>query len=190
MNWSVGIEQKLPAEIYASVNFLDKRDTNDFVYALQSPPPALYGTYLLNNSRTENYHSVDVNLRHTFAHGYVLFGSYTRSSARTNAALEYIPTLSVLGPQASGPLPWDVPNRFFSWGWLPVPKLKSWDFVYTADWRTGFPFTSVARQSAGRRRARLTAFSRLFLPKSGTAVWRFHLRGYYFGLRGVIENIN
>jgi hypothetical protein len=188
LNWSIGIEQKLPAEIYASVNFLDKRDTNDFVYALQSPPPALYGTYLLNNSRTENYHSVDVNLRHTFAHGYVLFGSYTRSSAHTNAALEYIPTLSVLGPQASGPLPWDAPNRFFSWGWLPVPKLKSWDFVYTADWRTGFPFTSVDanQQVVGEPGSR--RFPDFFSLSPGLE-WRFHLRGYYFGLRGVIENI-
>ncbi|HZD48108.1 MAG TPA: hypothetical protein VE178_05115, partial [Silvibacterium sp.] len=189
LNWSVGIEQKLPAEIYASVNFLDKRDTDDFVYALQSPPPALYGTYLLNNSRTENYHSVDVNLRRTFEHGYVLFGSYTRSYAHTNAALEYIPTLSVLGPQASGPLPWDVPNRFFSWGWLPLPKLKSWDFVYTVDWRTGFPFTTVNanHQVVGEPGSR--RFPDFFSLSPGLEL-RFHLRGYYFGLRGVIENIS
>jgi hypothetical protein len=188
LNWSVGVEQKLPAEIYASVNFLDKRATDEFAYALQNPPPALYGTYLLTNSRTSDYRSVDVNLRHTFARGYVLFGSYTRSYTHTNAALEYTPTLSVLGPQASGPQPWDAPNRLLSWGWLPVPKLKSWDFVYTADWRTGFPFNSVDADqelsgAPGSRR-----FPDFFSASPGLE-WRFHFRGNYFGLRGVIENI-
>src|SRR5271155_660477 len=188
LNWSVGIEHKLPAEIYAAVNFLDKRGTNAFVYDLESPPPALSGTYLLNNSRTANYHSVDVNLRRNFEHGYVLFGSYTHSYAHSNAALEYIPTLSVLGPQASGPLPWDAPNRVFSWGWLPVPKLKSWDFVYTADWRTGFPYTSVDanQQVVGEPGSRRFPD---FLSLSPGLEWRFHFRGSYFGLRGVIENV-
>jgi hypothetical protein len=188
LNWSVGIERKLPAAIYASVNFLDKHGTNAFVYTVQSPPPALSGTYLLNNSRKESYDSVSLNLRHTFAHGYVLFGSYTRSSTHTNAALEYSPTLSVLGPQASGPLQWDAPNRLLSWGWLPVPKLKNWDFVYTADWRTGFPYTSVNanQQMVGEPNSR--RFPDYFSLSPGLE-WRFHFRGYYFGLRGVIENI-
>jgi len=188
VNWSVGIECKLPAAIYASVNFLGKHGTDAFVYNIQSPPPALAGTYLLNNSREESYYSVDLKLRHTFANGYVLFGSYTRSSAHTNAALEYSPTLSVLGPQASGPLPWDTPNRVLSWGWLPVPKLKNWDFVYTADWRTGFPYTSVNanHQVVGAPNSR--RFPDYFSLSPGLE-WRFHFRGYYFGLRGVIENI-
>ncbi|HTZ90089.1 MAG TPA: hypothetical protein VMA71_07105 [Alloacidobacterium sp.] len=188
VNWSLGIEHKLPAAIYASVNYLNKHGTDAFVYDIQSPPPALYGTYLLNNSRTENYYSVDFSLRHTFAHGYVLFGSYTRSSAHTNAAVEYSPTLSELGPQASGPLPWDAPNRVLSWGWLPVPKLKNWDFVYTADWRTGFPYTSVNanQQAVGEPNSRRFPD---YLSLSPGLEWRFHFRGYYFGLRGVIENI-
>ena len=72
--------------------------------------------------------------------------SYTHSSAHTNAALDYLPTPSPLGAQQSGPLPWDVPNRVISWGWLPVPfaKLrKRWDFVYLFDRHTGFPYTAV-----------------------------------------------
>jgi hypothetical protein len=187
LNWSVSVEHRLPAAIYASVNFLDKHGTDGFVYAIQSLPPSLFGTYILNNSRQEHYYSVDLNLRHTFARGYVLFGSYARSYAHTNAALEYRPTLSVLGPQASGPLPWDTPNRVLSWGWLPVPKLKNWDFVYTVDWRTGFPFTSV---DANHRVAGEPGSLRFpnYLSLSPGLEWRFHLRGSYFGLRGVIEN--
>jgi len=189
LNWSIGIEQKLPAAIYASVSFLDKRGTDVLVYSNPSPPPALSGTYLLNNSRGQDYHSVNVTTRHTFERGYVLFGAYTRSYTHTNAALEYIPTLSVLGPQAGGPLPWDSPNRLLSWGWLPVPKLKSWDLVYTVDWRTGFPYTSIDanQQVVGEPGSRRFPD---YLSFSPGLEWKFHFRGSYFGLRGVIENIS
>jgi hypothetical protein len=188
LNWSVGVEQKLPAAIYASVGFLDKHGTDVLVYDNPGPPPTLTGTYFLNNSREQNYHAVTVTGRRTFERGYVLFGAYTRSSATTNAALEYYPTLSVLGPQASGPLPWDSPNRLLSWGWLPVPKLKRWDLVYTVDWRTGFPYTSVNanQQVAGPPGSR--RFPDYFSFSPGLE-WKFHFRGSYFGLRGVIENI-
>ena len=79
------------------------------------------GNYQLTNLRQDHYHSIEVDAKRLFTNGYALFGSYTRSSARTNAALNYTPTLSTLGPQQSGPLAWDAPNRVISWGWLPVP---------------------------------------------------------------------
>jgi len=188
LNWSVGVEQKLPAAIYASVSYLNKHGTNVLVYDNPSPPPTLTGTYYLNNSRDQNYHAVTVTGRRTFEGGYTVFGAYTRSSATTNAALEYFPTLSVLGPQASGPLPWDSPNRLLSWGWLPVPKLKRWDFVYTVDWRSGFPFTSVNanQQVVGEPGSRRFPD---YLSLSPGLEWKFHFHGSYFGLRGVIENI-
>ena len=97
----------------------------------------------------------------------------------------------MLGPQQSGPLPWDTPNRVISWGWLPflVPWFKkNWDFVYTLDWQTGFPFTAVDANhvvvgaAGGQRFPDYAAFS-------PGLEWRFHFRGSYFGLRGVIENI-
>jgi len=188
LNWSIGVEQKLPAAIYASASFIDKHGTDVLVYDNQSPPPTLTGTYSLNNSREQNYHAVTVTARHTFERGYVLFGAYTRSYAHTNAALEYIPTLSILGPQAAGPLFWDSPNRLLSWGWLPVPKLKRWDFVYTVDWRTGFPYTSINanQQVVGEPGSRRFPD---YLSISPGLEWKFHFRGAYFGLRGIIENI-
>ena len=190
LNSSIGIEKKLPHEIYASVNFLDKRIDNGFVYANQGGASALSGTYLLTNGKNDHYHSIEVSARHTFAREYTLFASYTRSSATTNAALDYIPAVSVLGPQQSGPLAWNVPNRLISWGWLPfpLPKLKkSWDIVYALDWHSGFPYTSVNanREVVG------PAGSRNFpdyISFSPGVEWKFHLRGAYFGLRGVMEN--
>jgi hypothetical protein len=189
LNWSVGIEQKLPAAIYASVSYLDKHSTNVFVYSNPSPPPALFGTYSLVNSRVQDYRSVNISARHTFEGGYVLFGAYTWSYAHTSAAVEYVPTLSELGPQAGGPLPWNTPNRIISWAWLPVPRLKRWDFVYTVDWRTGFPYTSVNanQQVIGQPGSRRFPDYFSFCPG---LEWKFHFRGTYFGLRGVIENVS
>jgi hypothetical protein len=190
LNWSIGVDKKLPHEVYASVNFLDKCIYDGFVYANQNGPSALSGTYLLTNQRKDHYDSIELSARHTFARDYTLFASYTRSSARTNAALDYIPTLSLLGPQQSAPLAWDVPNRLISWGWLPfpLPKIKkSWDLVYALDWHSGFPYTSV---NANRQVVGPAGSAKFpdYVSFSPGVEWKFHLRGAYFGLRGVIEN--
>lgn len=194
LNWSVGVQHKLPGQIYAGANYMQKRLSNVFVYANQGGTGAQPGNYALTNARQDHYYSVELDARRTFAGGYTLFGSYTRSSAVTNAALNYVPTIPILGPQQSGPLSWDVPNRLISWGWLPAwaPKLPSvhrnWDFVYTLDWHTGFPFDSV---DDNQRLAGAPGSHRFpdYLSFSPGLEWRFHFRGKYFGLRGSIENI-
>ncbi len=190
INWSVGVERKLPGSMYAGLNFLQKRTNDGFVYANQQGPEALSGNYLLTNTRQDHYVSEEFDLSRTFVNGYRLFAAYTHSSARTNAALDYVPTVSLLGPQQSGPLAWDVPNRVISWGWLPLllPKLKkSWDFVYTLDWHTGFPFDAVNANQQVVGAAGSLRFPD-YLSFSPGLEWRFHFRGSYFGLRGVLEN--
>ncbi len=100
------------------------------------------------------------------------------------------PLYPLLGPQQSGPLAWDVPDRVISWGWLPLllPKLKkSWDFVYTLDWHTGFPFDAVNANQQVVGPAGSLRFPD-YLSFSPGLEWRFHFRGSYFGLRGVLEN--
>ncbi len=190
LNWSVGIEQKLPGTIYAGLNFMQKRTSNIFTYANQSDPSALSGNYLLTNARTDRYTQVEIQARHTFSDGFALFGAYTRSSARTNAAIAYLPTPSPWGPQQSGPVAWDTPNRILSWGWLPVPLprfRKKWRFVYTEEWQNGYPITSVdsSQQVVGAVGSHSFPNFTNFSP--GLA-WRFHFRGEYWELRGVMEN--
>ena len=190
VNWSIGVERRLPGSIYAKANFLQKRTTDGFVYANQSGPSALSGPYLLTNSLVDHYTSEEIEARRSFRHGYTLFAAYTHSSARTNAALDYVPTISLLGPQQSGPLNWNVPNRVISWGWLPLllPRLKnSWDFVYTLDWQTGFPFDAVNANLQVVGPAGSLRFPNYFSFSPGLE-WRFHFHGSYFGLRGVLEN--
>ena len=190
LNWSLGLQHKLPWSIFAGANFLQKRTSDVFTYMNQSGPAALSGNYQLTNQRLDHYNSIEFDARRLFANGYSLFGSYTHSSARTNAALNYTPTISVLGAQQSGPLAWDTPNRTISWGWvpLPLPKLrKSWDFVYLLDWHNGFPYTPV---NATRQVMGVAGSQRFpdYVNLSPGLEWRFHLRGAYFGLRGVMEN--
>jgi hypothetical protein len=196
VNWSVGLERKLPWSILAGANFVEKRTTNVFTFAEfvkqcgSGVPAANCFDYLLTNGREDRYRSEEFNLKKLFANGDALFASYTHSSARTNAALEYLPTPSPLGAQQSGPLAWDVPNRVIAWGWLPVPLkfLKNrWDFVYLLDTHTGFPYTAVnaADQVVGAAGAqRFPAF----VDFSPGLEWKFHFRGQYWGLRGVMEN--
>jgi hypothetical protein len=194
LNLSAGIEHKLPGQIYLGANFLQKRLSNEFAYANQNGTGAEPGNYILTNARQDHYQSEEVDARRSFAGGYTLFASYTHSSATTNSALDYVPTIPILGAQQSGPLAWDTPNRLISWGWLPAwaPKLptvrKNWDFVYTVDWHTGFPFDSI---DANANLVGPPGSHRFpdFLSVSPGLEWRFHFRGKYFGLRGLVENI-
>ena len=104
LNWSAGVERKLPWSIYAGANFLEKRTSNVFTFANQSGPTALAGDYQLTNGRQDHYGSEEFDARRLFGNEYTVYVSYTHSSARTNAALDYLPTPSPLGPQQSGPL--------------------------------------------------------------------------------------
>lgn len=190
LNWSVGAEQKIPGSIFLAANLIRKRVSDEFTYANQTSPTAVFGTYSLTNSRQDRDNLAEIEARRFFSGGYTLFAAYTRSSARTNAAIDYLPTLSMLGPEQAGPLPWDAPNRVLSWGWLPFPLpgfRRSWDFVYSLDWRTGFPFTAINANQQVVGAAGSDRFPDSFSFSPGLE-WRFHFRGSYFGLRGVIEN--
>jgi hypothetical protein len=186
LNWSLGLEQKLPKEIFLRLNFIQKRaaDQFTFVNSVQSGK----SIYMLANTRHDHYHSIEISARRAFTHGYSMFASYVRSSATTDAALDYSPTLSVLGPQSSGPLPWDAPNRLIAWGWLPVPRTKRLDFVYALDWHSGYPFTSVTANLELVGRPNSQRFPD-YLSFSPGLEFRFHFHKTYFGLRGVAENI-
>lgn len=190
INWSIGLEQKLPAAVYLKFNFIQKRVSNEFTYANAASPTALSGIYTLTNARTDRDNVTEIEARRTFGHGYTLFGAYTHATTLTNAAIDYVPTVSWLGPQQSGPLAWDTPNRVLSWGWVPflLPGFqKHWDFVYTWDWHTGFPYTAI---NAGYQVVGAAGSRRFpnYVDFSPGLELRFHFRGRYFGLRGVMEN--
>jgi hypothetical protein len=188
INWSVGLERKLPAAIYLKAEFLEKRGSRGFAYNM---PSGSSGNFILENTRDDRYNAFEVSLRHNFRESYMLMGSYTRSRLHSNQALDFSVDNSLLGPQQPGPYTWDTPNRFLSWGYVPffkLPIIHQTEIAYSLETRTGFPFNVTNDQQQlvgppGSRRFPDYFSLNLFLEK------RFHLFGYFWELRGGFDNI-
>ena len=188
LNWSVTLEKKLPAAIYLKADFLDRRGTDGFVYDLS---PATPGDFILQNTRADHYHALQISLRHNFRETYMIMGSYTRSSAHTNQALDFNVDNPILSAQQPGPFPWDTPNRFLSWGYFPLfklPIIHQLEVAYSLEARTGFPFNLLTDQrqligNPGSQRFPEYFSLNLQLEK------RLHLFGYYLAVRGGFDNI-
>lgn len=142
-NASVAFEQKLPRTTYLRIELMDRRARNIWTFvnpgASTSPDGPFSGQFILTNNRRDHYDSAGLSVRHVFKQNHVVFASYTRSRALTNADFGYSLDNVLFSPQAGGPLAWDSPNRFLSWGWLPFTHKT--DLAYTLDWRSGFPFS-------------------------------------------------
>lgn len=189
LNWSLGLEQKLPGAIYLKAEFLQKNGAHGLVYDTENGQPG--GNFNLQNTREDRYHSFQISLRRAFRHRYSIFGSYTRSGSRSNQVLDFNVDSPILSPQAAGPYPWDAPNRFLSWGLVPffkLPIIHEIDIAYVLEARSGFPFnvTNDLQQLVeppGSRRFPSYFSLNLFAEK------RFHAFGRYWALRGGLENI-
>ena len=189
LNWSLGLEKKLPAAIYLKAEFLEKRGSRGFVY---NTAEATTGDFTLENTRDDRYDALQIKLRHNFRESYMVMGSYTRSRAHSSQALDFNVDNPVLSGQQPGPYPWDAPNRFLSWGYLPffkLPLVHQLEVAYSMEARTGFPFSLLNQQqelvsAVGAERFPAYFSLNLQLEK------RFHFLGYYLALRGGFDNIN
>jgi len=143
LNWSLGLERKFPGSIYVTVEFLQKQGAHGLAYVNRSldlsGQPG--GRYELTSHRQDRYDSLHITARRTLKGNYVVLASYTRSAARSSAVLDFTIDNPIFSQQAGGPLPWDAPNRFLSWGWLPL--VKGFDLAYSLDWRDGYPFSLI-----------------------------------------------
>jgi hypothetical protein len=137
INWSIGVERKLPGDVYLQVNVLQKRGFDGFAYESGADNVVSPGqnSFVLRQNRRDRYDSFEITARKSVKAGYSLFASYVRSSARSNAVLDFTLNNLIIAQQAGGPLGWDAPNRLLSWGWLPL--IKGFDFAYSIDWRDG-----------------------------------------------------
>jgi hypothetical protein len=189
LNWSLGLEKKLPRAIYMKAEFMEKRGSRGFVY--NTPNGATGGDFVLENTRDDRYDGFQVSLRHNFHESYMVMGSYTRSRAHSNQALDFNVDSPILSPQQPGPYSWDAPNRFLSWGYVPffkLPILHQTEIAYSMEARTGFPFSITNNQlqlvgEPGSHRFPEYFSLNVQLEK------RFHLFGYYWALRGGFDNI-
>jgi hypothetical protein len=188
INWSLGLERKLPAQIYLKAEFIQKRGVHDFAYntAGSVPPISADGNFLLQNTRQDHYDSFQVNIRRSFLKGHLLMASYTHSKSNSNQVLDFNVDNPIFNAQLPGPYPWDTPNRVLSWGLLPL--LKGFDLGYSTEVRSGFPFSVVNDQQQlveapdSRRFPHYFALN-LHLEK------RFGLFGFNWAIRGGFDNI-
>src|SRR5271157_431267 len=154
---SFSVERRLPGGIYARAGYTRRTGVRGLVFAPLGPEPGepFYQnvSYLLGNTRSDRYDGFDIGLKRTFAKQFEWSIGYTRSQARTNAAVDYNLENPIFAPQAPGPLPWDSPNRLRLWGWAPLPTSflpPHWRFLtrnttasLLAEYRAGFPFNVV-----------------------------------------------
>ena len=191
LNWSVGLEKKLPAAIFLKLEFLEKRGSRGFAYNTLNG--AVTGNYFLENRRDDRYDAFQVSLRHRFRDRYEIFGAYTRSRAHTNQVFDFSLDIPLLSQQLPGPYPWDTPNRFVGWGILPffnLPIIHKTDLVYSGEVRTGLPFLATTDQGEiapgdPPGTFRLPTYYTINLQFEK----RFHLFGRYWALRGGFDNL-
>ncbi|MGC1372286.1 MAG: hypothetical protein WA824_09120, partial [Candidatus Sulfotelmatobacter sp.] len=191
LNWSLGLEKKLPHSIFMKLEFLEKRGTHGFAY--NTINGAVDGNVLLGNGRDDRYDAFTVSARHRFRKYYEIFGAYTRSRAHTNQAFDFSVDDPLLTPQEPGPYPWDAPNHFAGWGIVPffkLPIVHKADLVYSAEARTGLPFLATTDQEEiypgdpwGKPRLPTYYTINLQFEK------RFHLFHRYWALRGGFDNV-
>ena len=200
LTWSLGLERQLSRTLFLSVEFLQKRGYRGWIYVpMTAPiPPALERASSLDPStmpvrlielrdvKRDRYDALHGTLRWTPRESAALFAAYVRSRARSNAVLDFTPETLVFGSQGGGPLPWDAPNRFLLWGWVPLPE--RFTLAYTLEWRDGYPFIVVngeQRIVEPPNRRRLPSYFSLNLHVER----RFHLFGLQWALRAGFNNV-
>ncbi len=141
---SVEWEQKFGSNTFAGISFLRRVEGDGFTFEdIQAAP--LGGVFQLQDHRRDRYTSGEVWARRVFKNKAEIYGDYTRSSARSNEALDYSLISPYFVPQAPGPLLWDAPNRLLSWGKTPVP-LWGLFLSYRVEYRSGYPFNVLNQQ--------------------------------------------
>lgn len=197
-NWTLDVDHQLASHVYLKVKYLRRRGTDGFAFVNTLAPDApasllplpsgdAAGVYQLTNLRRDDYDSVSVSIRQTFSGQFEWMASYTRSRALSNAVLDPNSTEPLQVLPALAPMPWDIPNRFLAWAYLPLPR-KNWSISALADMRTGFPFS--VRDQTG---VVVGAFDSYRYPLNfdlNLAIERMiTLHQYRFALRGGVDNL-
>ncbi|NWF86046.1 MAG: TonB-dependent receptor [Bryobacteraceae bacterium] len=148
---------------------------------------ALDAVYTLFNRRTDRFDSVAVTVRQSIRSRYEWLASYTRSRAVSNTAADVSVEDPISFTDEVRPMPWDVPHRLLSWGYLPLPAAK-WAIAFLLDARSGFPYSLRGgdRQFIGSLNAlRFPVYFELNLHLER----RFSFRGHHWAFRFGSNNI-
>src|SRR5216684_394114 len=182
---SAGWQQKLAHNTLVALELLARNGYHGFAFVDQQPAQP-GGIFLLQDHRKDRYRAATISARHVFSESTELFAAYTRSRARSNEVLN--PALGSIfyARQQSGPVAWDTPNRFLTWGWTPT-HIWGIQLSYLFEYRTGYPFSVVNLQQqlvGPPNRLRFPAYASLNLVIEK----KFAFRGYLWAAR--IEAVN
>jgi len=183
---SAGWQERIWKKTILSVELLARNGHHELAYET-SNPGQIGGTFLLQSSRRDKYRGATMAVRHTFENGATLFGSYTRSRANTDQALDPVLGALYFAPQQGAPLAWDAPNRALSWGTVPTP-FWGIDFAYLFEYRTGYPFSVVNQQQflvGAPNSKRFPSYASLNISLEK----KFRFRKYLFAVRGSVINL-
>ena len=185
-NFNLGVEQQLGHSLFASFHAISRRESHGLSYfdTTRLAPDVVYS---LLAGRRGSYEAVEFTVRHNLRRQYEWLASYTRSRAVSNAVLDLSVDQPLIVASNYGRLPWDAPNRFLSWGFLPTP-LKKWSLMYLFEWHSGFPFSIRNEQGqviGSVNAARFPDFLELDLHVER----QFELRGQRWAWRMGVNNI-
>jgi len=184
-NASLSWQQKVKNKTLLGLDLLARNGYHGLAYVDQQPTQA-GGIFLLQDARKDRYRAATISGRHIFSENTEFYGAYTRAITHSNEVLS--PALGSIfySPQLPGPLSWDAPNRFISWGWVPTHIWKT-QLSYFFEHRTGYPYTAVnlQQQLVGLPNSqRFPVFTNLNLALER----KFALRGYIWAVR--VESVN
>jgi len=183
---SAGWQERIWKKTIVSVELLARNGHRELAFQTLNPGQ-IGGVFLLESTRRDKYRGATIAARHTFENGAVLFGSYTRSRANTDQALDPLLGLLYFAPQQGAPLSWDAPNRALSWGTVPTPFWDI-DFAYFFEYRTGYPFSVVNQQQfliGAPNSLRFPDYASLNISLEK----KFRFGKYLFAVRGSVINI-
>jgi hypothetical protein len=152
--YSLSLERMLPSRFYGKASYVRRVGWKGLTFV--EPAAGLLANqvlYSLRNQRSDRYDALEITARRTFAGQFEWVAGYTYSRARSNAVVEYNLEDPVFAPQSPGPVAWDTPHRFLTWGWAPVPHghgpkllrplFEELSLAYLVETRSGFPFSVV-----------------------------------------------
>jgi len=182
---SAGWQEKFGKHTLVGLELLARNGAHGFAFVDQQPAQP-GGIFLLQDHRKDRYRSATFSMRQVFSEATEVYGAYTRSLARSNEVLN--PALGSIFyvAQQPGPVAWDTPNRFLTWGWAPT-HIWGIQLSYFFEYRTGYPFSVVNLQQqlvGAPNSSRFPAYLNLNLGIEK----KFAFRGYLWAAR--VEAVN
>jgi hypothetical protein len=141
--WNVELEQPLTRRLRIRANLLQNNSYRMVIVA----PGIVDGKDAIVESGggKKGYRQLELTTRFTWKPGRQFLFSYIRSSSRgdLNEFNRYLGNFPfpVIRPDYLTNLPGDTPNRFLTWGTMPLPR--KFNLAPMLEYRNGFPFAAV-----------------------------------------------